>query len=105
MATVTRMYRGAHARLEVMSPDVGYEVELEDRPFDGIAADVKDGEQIVWMHFGDLAHAIHRVTAVRMTPRMGDAGPVIEAEDEDGAKTILTLGNPIGYALSPGEQK
>lgn len=105
MATVTRMYRGAHARLEVMGPDVGYQIETEDRPFEGIAADVKDGERIVWIHLGDLAHAVHRVSALRMIPRAGEAGPVIETEDEDGVKTILTLGNPVEYSLPPGEKE
>jgi hypothetical protein len=105
MATVTRMYAGAHARLEVMGPDVGYEIELEDRPFEGIDADVKDGERIVWMHFGDMSHAVHRASVVRMVPRVGETGPVIEVEDEDGVKTILTLGNPDEYALPPGEEE
>jgi hypothetical protein len=105
MATVTRTYAGAHARLEVMGPDVGYEVELEDRPFEGIAADMKDRERIVWMYFGDFSHAVHRASIVRMVPRLGETGPVIEIEDEDGVKTLLTLGSPDQFALPPEKEK
>ena len=57
------------------------------------------------MHFGDLAHAVHRASVVRVVPQIGEAGPVIEVEDEDGTKTILTLGLPIEYALPPGEEE
>ena len=47
LADFTRKNRGAHARLEVLGPDVGYQVETEDRPFDGIVPDLKDGEDAV----------------------------------------------------------
>jgi len=40
-----------------------------------------------------------------MVPQIGEAGPVIEVEDEDGTKTILTLGLPVEYALPPGEEE
>jgi hypothetical protein len=105
MATITRIYRGSHGKLEILGTDVSYQVETEDKPFEGIAADIKDGERIVWMHFGDLAHAVHRASVVRMVPQIGEAGPVIEVEDEDGTKTILTLGLPVEYALPPGEEE
>lgn len=98
---ITREYRGTHARLEVLGPDVGYQVETENRPFDGIASDNKDGERVVWIQFGNTDHGIHGVTAIRMVSRVGDGGPVVEIEDEDGVKTILTLGSPVKYALPP----
>src|ERR1700722_7669898 len=48
LADFSRKNRGAHARLEVLGPDVGYQVETENRPFDRIVHDVKDCE----MRFG-----------------------------------------------------
>ena len=81
LADFTRKNRGAHGRLEVLGLDVGYQVEIENRPFDGIVADVKDGEDAVWIIFGStpdqrLAHGVYGVTAIRvrygglaMTPR------------------------------------
>ena len=35
--------------VEVLGPDVGYQVETENRPFDGISTDIKDNEQVVWI--------------------------------------------------------
>ena len=80
---------------------MGYQVETENRPFDGIAADTKDREDVVWIHFGGLDHGVHKVQAIWMIPRMGEAGPVIEVEDRNGVKTILTLSNPQAYQLPP----
>jgi hypothetical protein len=106
LTSVTRDYRGAHARLQVFGPDVGYQVETADRPFDGIAVDLKDGEHIVWIHFesspGDhLAHGVHDVTAIRMLQPTATTGPVIEVEGADGTKSLLTLNNPEENALPP----
>jgi hypothetical protein len=42
LAEFTRENRGAHARLEVLAVDQGYQVETENRPFDGVSADAKD---------------------------------------------------------------
>lgn len=50
-AEFTRQNRGAHGVLEILGGDVGYQVETEDRPFDGIATDVKDGEHTAWITF------------------------------------------------------
>ena len=101
LAAITRENRGAHGRLEVTGPNVGYQVETEGRPFDGIAADIKDKESIVWIHFGDLNHSVHGVRAIRIVPRIGETGPVIEVEDRDGVKTILILENPEAHELPP----
>src|ERR1700730_3404788 len=67
-ADFTRDNRGAHARLEVIGEDVGYQVETENRPFDGVSTDVKDGEHAVWITLGSapadhLTHGIHNVAA------------------------------------------
>jgi len=32
MATITRIYRGAHGKLEILGTDVSYQVETEDKP-------------------------------------------------------------------------
>ena len=115
LAEFTRENRGAHARLEIVSADadVGYQVETEDRPFDGVSADVKDGERIVWIAFGSTAenhmtHGIHRATVIRMLPETETTGAVLEVEAADGTRTILTLTKPDAYALprpEPGKSQ
>src|SRR5258706_10553131 len=74
LAEFTRENRGAHARLEVIGVDeLGYVVETEDRPFDGVAADIKAGERAVWLTFGarpedHLTHGIQSATVIRILP-------------------------------------
>jgi Family of unknown function (DUF5335) len=104
-ASITEEFRGAHARVEVYGAEIGDQVETENRPFQGIAADDKDGENVIWMDFGDLTHGVHGVKSLRMAPRVGDAGPVIEVEAEDGTTTLLTLANPGSYELPAGEKR
>ena len=106
LARLTRDNRGAHAELEVLGLDVGHYVALEDRPFDGIAADVKDGEDIVWMMFGQdsedrLTHGIQQVTAIRVRPPVGASGTALEVESKDGTRTLLELSWPEAYELPP----
>jgi hypothetical protein len=107
LAEFTRENRGAHARLDVIGADVGYQVETDDRPFDGVAADIKDRERIVWISFGStptdhLTHGVHDATAIWVLRPTGDTGPVLEIEAEDGTRTVLELSKPEAYALPPG---
>jgi hypothetical protein len=108
LAEFTREYRGAHARLEVLGPDVGYQVETDDRPFDGVSADVKDGAHAVWITFGSttkdhITHGIPNVAAIRLRPPAGKLGAALEVEARDGTRTLLELSYPEEYALPPAE--
>ena len=109
--TFTRENRGAHARLEVVGPDVGDQVETGDRPFEGVAADVrKSDEPAVWITFGaspedHLTHGVHNVKVIRALPADGEQGPVLEVEGSDGNRTILELSLPGKYALQPGDRE
>src|SRR5437868_3213616 len=84
----TQENRGAHAVLEIIkAEDVGYEVELENRPLEGISADVKGGEHTIWMTFGarpndHFAHGIHNATVLRSLPPSGSRGAVLQVEDK-----------------------
>jgi hypothetical protein len=108
-AAFTRENRGAHARVDVIGPDVGYQVETENRPFDGVATDVKDNEHNVWITFGDtpadhLTHGIHNVTIIRALPPVSErTGNVLDVEARDGTRTVLELTRPEDYALPPAE--
>src|SRR6476661_10177059 len=102
----TRENRGAHARLEIIGPESGHQVETDDRPFEGAAADIKDNESAVWITLGTspsdhLTHGIHNVTAIRALEPEGEAGAVLEVESTDGTKTIVALSPAQAYALPP----
>ena len=104
LADFTRENRGAHARLEVFGADVGYQVETENRPFDGVSPDLKGGEQAVWITFGSkledhLTHSIQNVTAIWVRLPSGQRGAALGALGRDGTKTVLQLSRPEAYAL------
>jgi hypothetical protein len=103
----TRDHRGAHATLEVLGEGVGYQVMTEDKPFDGLAADNKDGERNVWITFGStleehLTHGVHNVKEIRLGPPPRDAAAVLEIEGHDNTRTLLTVSRREKYALPPG---
>jgi hypothetical protein len=94
LADFTRKNRGAQTRLEVLGPDVGYQVETENRPFDGIVPDVKDGEDAVRIIFGSTpdqhhTHGVYGVTAIRVRLASAVHGAAVLVEAQDGTKTLL----------------
>jgi hypothetical protein len=110
LAEFTRENRGAHARLEIVGSDtdIGYGVETEDRPFEGVSADIRNGERTVWVAFGSktenhMTHGIRRATAIRVLPPAESTGAVLEIEGSDGTKTILELSHPEQFALAPAD--
>jgi hypothetical protein len=111
LAEFTRENRGAHGRLEVLgADDIPRVVEVENRPFDGISADTKDGEDTVWIMFGAtpddrLNHSVQGVTAIRLRPAAPPTGSAVEIDANDGTQTLLLLSLPEDYALPPGSQR
>jgi hypothetical protein len=106
LADFTRRNRGAHALLEILDRDAGYQVETENRPFDGVAADVKDGEHTIWFSFGStpsdsLAHGVHGAVALYSGRRSPVRGEVLAAESSDGSRAVLSLSKPDDFALPP----
>jgi hypothetical protein len=90
--------------LEVIGSDVGYQVETHNRPFDGVSADIKDGEDTVWIIFGATpeehhAHGVDGATVIRLLAPGEHAGAVLEVETRGGTKTLLMLSRPEDYAL------
>ena len=106
LAEFTRENRGAHARLDVFGRDFGYQVETENRQFDGVSADQKSGERSVWITFASapkdhFTHGVNGVTVIRVLPATGRTGAVLEVEAQDGTRTVLELTRPEDYALPP----
>ena len=107
LAEFTRENRGAHARLEVLGTGSDHYV-VEDRPFEGIASDNKDGEHAVWIDLGDtpenhLTHGVQNVTAILARFAVPPSGPALEIISKDGTRTLLQLTLPEEYALPPAE--
>ena len=106
LAGFTRRNRGAHGRLEVLDGEAGDVVEVEGKPFEGVSADVKDGEHTIWVSFGgagssQLTHGIHEASALYMLEPSDESGEILCAEAADGSKTILSLSKTGDFALPP----
>lgn len=106
----TRENRGAHARLEVIATGLGAQVEAEDKPLEGVSADVTQGESNVWITFASTPsdHVTHRIpnaTGIRAIPPKGRSGAVLEVEAGDGSRTLLELSRPEEFELPPPEKK
>jgi Family of unknown function (DUF5335) len=106
----TRENRGAHARLSVIGPEVNYQVETENEPFDGVYADTKDRNCAAWITFGTtpadhFTHGVQNVAYIRALPASESRGAVLEVEAKDGVQTILELSRAEEYALPPGERE
>src|SRR5204862_628646 len=92
LTTFTQENRGAHGQLEVLGDqDVPRVVEIENKPFDGISADVKDGEHTVWILFGTdpgdrITHGVRNAVAIRVRQPVGDSGAAIEIDSQEGTK-------------------
>ena len=104
LAEFTRENRGAHATLEILGEGVGRQVATENRPFEGISSDVKDGERTIWISFGsksqeNFTHGVHGVTAIRVREATVESGPAMEIDSEDGTTTLLILGRLGEFAL------
>ena len=101
----TRENRGAHARLLVIGPDAGARVEAEDRPFDGISADVKAGEDRVSITLGSspddhIERGIESAKTIWLRPSVAESGPTLEVVSKDGTRTVLELTRAGDYRLS-----
>lgn len=105
LAEFTRENRGSHARLTIIGADTdtGSQVETENRPFDGVSADVKDRERTVWISFASdasdhMTHGVAGAKAIRTLAAVEGGGTVLEVESADGTKTLLELATE-GYEL------
>src|SRR5690242_17901006 len=80
LTAFTQENRGAHGQLEVLGDEeVPRVVETENKPFDGISADVKNGERTVWILFGAdagdrITHGVRNAVAIRVRQPVGDSG-------------------------------
>ncbi len=107
LAEFTRENRGAHAAVEILGDnEVGHAIEIENRPLDGVAADTKDGEDVIWITFGatpddHLNHGVHEAKTLWLRQPTGGSGATLAIEAKDGTMTLIEL-RPESYALPPG---
>jgi hypothetical protein len=90
LAGFTRLYTGWLADLEVFGSDIGSQMEQEGLPFEGITAELREGQpDRIEIMCGSRAddHITHTITAPTQ---------VSVEKTDDGADTVLAIKAPDG---------
>ena len=100
--SVSRIYDGSSGSLEILSPDLGAQYEIENQPLRGISYD-KTG---IELHFTarDGKHLTHRIAnPKRVQVEEGDDGLVeaVAFESDGDPRAVLRFQSPIASHLLP----
>lgn len=98
--SLSRVYDGSTATLEVLTPAMGAQKQIEDQPLRGISYD-KSG---IELHFAtrDGRHLVHRIPNPKnVMLEEGDDGLIgaVEIESTDEPQQILYLSAPVPSRL------
>jgi hypothetical protein len=97
--SLSRVYSGSSAALEVLNPDLGAQFEVEETPLTGISYDRTGLE----LHFSTRAgHLVHRVAnpkAIEIEEDGNGLVGAIEIDAEGEPKMILRMKTPVASRL------
>jgi Family of unknown function (DUF5335) len=104
---VSRLHAGEPVHIEVHRLDFGAQLQVSGRPFDGISADLKDGENSITIAVGSavddhVAHLITNPLQVRVLRGPGDDDVALEIRAADETATLLYFDAPRCW--SPAER-
>jgi hypothetical protein len=98
--SLTRVYEGSTASLEVLDPELGAQYEIEEQPFRGITYDASG----IGIDFTtkDGAHLWHRIPDPKqLEVEEGDDGLVAAFLIQAERRNVLRLHSPIASKLLP----
>ena len=96
----SRIYTGSRATLEILSGDLGAQMEVEDAPLTGISCDLTGLELHFLTRAGRLVHRIASPLRISIEERENGLVAAIEiASEGDDVETILRLMAPIASRL------
>ncbi|MBI2816508.1 MAG: DUF5335 family protein [Acidobacteria bacterium] len=90
----SRRHQGWRATVEVLSNEIGAELEARDSPLVGISADLKDTERSISIILGEsgqhcLTHIISDPQYVRLKQTNDGIDEALAIESRDGVTTLL----------------
>lgn len=96
----SRQHDGWLSTVEVLSSEIGAQVESRDQALIGITADVKDkGEDVISILVGGksdhIAHIIHAPSHVRLKETEEGAHEALHIESKHGPTTLLRFRSPV----------
>jgi hypothetical protein len=95
--TFSRQHEGWLVNVEVLSTEIGAQVEAEGKRLEGITAELKDGgEDLISINVGrtpeeSVTHNITAPTHVRIEQAENGADMALQIESSDGTTTLLRL--------------
>ena len=100
--SLSRIYEGESASLEVLRGDLGVQFEIEGQPFRGISYD-NDG---IELHFAPRSgrHFVHRINRPKSVQiEQGDDGSIVAfaIDSDDDPRAVLRLSAPLASRLLP----
>ena len=96
----SRIYTGSRATLEILSGDLGAQMEVEDVPLTGVSCDLTGLEMHFLTREGHLVHRIASPLRISIEEREDGLIAAIEiASDRDDVETILRLMAPFASRL------
>jgi hypothetical protein len=103
---VSRLHADEPVHIEVLRLDFGAQLQVSGLPFDGISADLKDGENSITIAAGSavddhVAHLVSNPLQVRVLRGQADDDEAIEIRAADETTTLLYFDAPKGW--SPGD--
>ena len=100
--SLSRVYQGSSATLEILDPDLGAQFEIEETPLRGISVDASGIQMDFQTHDGQ--HLLHRIAHPKsVLIDEDDDGQVvaIQFEADDDPRNVLRLHLPIASKLLP----
>ena len=103
--SLTRLHVDEPVRIEVLRPDIGAQLEVNDLPLDGISAEVKGPRATITIAAGTeidghVAHIIADPVSVRLARDTAGADEALEIVDADRTVTLVFFDEPKGWSAT-----
>jgi hypothetical protein len=91
-------------RIEVVSSEIGDQILADGLPLNGFTVEKKGDQMLIDISVGESrdAHQTHNIKnplRVAYLPADDQHGDVIDIEEEDGTKTLITFIEPMGILV------
>lgn len=103
MSFLTDLSKRRHAwktRIEVLKKEIGDQVLADGLPLNGITAEMRNGNLSIDLSIGEsiAQHQTHTISdpiRIAFLPKMNSFHEVLDLEEADGTKTLMTLLEPM----------
>ena len=97
-------------KIEVLNSEIGDQILTDGMPLNGITVEARGNNIAIDISVGDntefhLTHNILNPTRVAFLEAADNQGDVVDIEEDDGTKTLITFIEPIGIIIGFTEIK